>query len=74
MNRNTHVAREAGADGVFLINHGISDVKLFHNHAEVADSHPGCAIFRTKRHEISRGPAEFRKIFRNLPSCPRLSC
>ncbi len=38
--RNTQVAREAGADGVFLINHGMADVELLDIHGAVADAHP----------------------------------
>lgn len=38
---NTQIAREAGADGVFLINHGMTDEALLDIHKEVADAHPG---------------------------------
>lgn len=38
--RNTRVARDAGADGVFLINHGMADEALLDIHAAVADAHP----------------------------------
>jgi uncharacterized protein len=38
---NAQIAREAGADGVFLINHGMADEPLLEIHASVADAHPG---------------------------------
>jgi len=38
---NVMVARDAGADGVFLINHSISDNTLLHIHHEVLDAFPG---------------------------------
>lgn len=38
--RNARVAREAGADGVFLINHGMADEALLDIHGAVADAHP----------------------------------
>lgn len=37
--QNTQIAREAGADGVFLINHGMSDPCLLEIHGSVADTH-----------------------------------
>lgn len=39
--RNTVIAREAGADGVFLINHGAADRPLLDIHESVATAHPG---------------------------------
>jgi len=39
--RNTRIAREGGADGVFLINHGMADEALLDIQGEVADAHPG---------------------------------
>jgi uncharacterized protein len=39
--RNARIARDAGADGVFLINHGISDRELLDVHAAVADEQRG---------------------------------
>ena len=39
--RNTRVAHEGGADGVFLINHGMADEALLDIHGAVADAHPG---------------------------------
>lgn len=39
--RNTQVAREAGADGVFLINHDVADEALLDIHAAVTAAHPG---------------------------------
>ncbi|MBM3979723.1 MAG: adenine phosphoribosyltransferase [Planctomycetes bacterium] len=38
--QNAGIAREAGADGVFLINHGMADEALLHIHGAVADAHP----------------------------------
>jgi hypothetical protein len=38
--RNTEVARNAGADGAFLINHHMGDDELLSIHAEVAALHP----------------------------------
>jgi predicted TIM-barrel enzyme len=38
--RNAQVARDAGADGVFLINHGLTDEQLLDIHATVADAQP----------------------------------
>jgi predicted TIM-barrel enzyme len=38
--RNTQVSRDAGADGVFLINHGMADEALLDIHRTVADAHP----------------------------------
>lgn len=38
---NAKVARKAGADGVFLINHGMRDEQLLGIHAEVRLDHPG---------------------------------
>jgi predicted TIM-barrel enzyme len=38
--RNSQVARDAGADGVFLINHGMADASLLDIHAAVAGAHP----------------------------------
>jgi predicted TIM-barrel enzyme len=38
--RNTQVAREAGADGVFLINHSMLDETLLTIHTDVAAAHP----------------------------------
>jgi len=37
--RNTHIAREAGADGVFLINHGLPPDTLLEIHSVVANAH-----------------------------------
>lgn len=39
--RNTKIARDAGADGVFLINHGMADVELLAIHEAVVDDNPG---------------------------------
>lgn len=39
--RNAAVARDAGADGVFLINHALPDADLLAIHDAVADAHPG---------------------------------
>ncbi len=39
--RNAQAAREAGADGVFLINHGMADDALLAIHETVADAHFG---------------------------------
>jgi len=39
--RNSRVARDAGADGVFLINHAMADEALLRIHGEVADAFPG---------------------------------
>ena len=39
--RNVKVARDAGADGVFLINHGMGDAALLDIHETVADANPG---------------------------------
>src|SRR3954447_5752900 len=39
--RNSRLAREAGADGVFLINHAIADEELLAIHDDVAGAHPG---------------------------------
>lgn len=39
--RNTQLSRDTGADGVFLINHGMTDQALLAIHEAVADSHPG---------------------------------
>jgi phosphoribosylanthranilate isomerase len=39
--RNTGIAREAGADGAFLINHGMADEALLDIQAAVADTHTG---------------------------------
>ena len=39
--RNAAVAREAGADGCFLINHSIGSKELLAIHAAVADANPG---------------------------------
>ena len=39
--RNTDLAQEAGADGVFMINHTINDHALLDIHAANADAHPG---------------------------------
>lgn len=39
--RNAHIAREAGVDGVFLINHGMADEALLAIHESVADAHSG---------------------------------
>ena len=38
--RNARIARDAGADGVFLINHAISDRRLLEIHEQVASSFP----------------------------------
>ncbi|QEL20929.1 BtpA/SgcQ family protein [Limnoglobus roseus] len=38
--RNARAAREAGADGVFLINHGMADEALLDIHGAVADANP----------------------------------
>jgi hypothetical protein len=38
---NSRIARDAGADGVFLINHAMSDSELLDIHTEVAGQHPG---------------------------------
>ena len=38
--RNSQIARDAGADGVFLINHGMAAPSLLDIHATVADVHP----------------------------------
>ena len=38
--RNARTAREAGADGVFLINHWMADEALLAIHEAVADAHP----------------------------------
>jgi len=38
--RNTQIARDARADGVFLINHSMSDEALLDVHDAVADAHP----------------------------------
>src|SRR4051794_33932380 len=38
--RNAQVAREAGADGVFLINHGMVDEELLNVQAKVAATQP----------------------------------
>ncbi|MFO0864770.1 MAG: BtpA/SgcQ family protein [Gemmataceae bacterium] len=38
--RNAHVAREAGADGVFLINHGLTEEHLLEIHGYVANAQP----------------------------------
>lgn len=38
--RNAGIAREAGASGVFLINHGMADAALLDIHTAVADEHP----------------------------------
>lgn len=38
--RNVLIARDAGADGVFLINHGMPDANLLAIHASVATVHP----------------------------------
>ncbi|MBN9521474.1 adenine phosphoribosyltransferase [bacterium] len=38
--RNSAVARDAGADGVFLIDHGTADADLLDIHAAVVDAHP----------------------------------
>jgi len=38
--RNVQVSRDAGADGVFLINHGMPDRSLLAIHETVADAHP----------------------------------
>lgn len=37
--RNVRIAREAGADGAFLINHGMADQALLDIHTAVADTH-----------------------------------
>ena len=39
--RNAHIAREAGADGAFLINHGMADAALLDIHAAVVAAHTG---------------------------------
>lgn len=39
--RNAGIARDAGADGVFLINHGMADEALLDIHEAVADAHHG---------------------------------
>ena len=39
--RNTKIARDAGADGVFLINHGMADAELLDIHEAVADANAG---------------------------------
>lgn len=39
--RNAMIARDAGADGVFLINHGMADEALLAVHDAVAGAHPG---------------------------------
>jgi hypothetical protein len=40
--RNARIARDAGADGVFLISHGkVSDLALLDLQGEVAEAHPG---------------------------------
>jgi len=39
--RNARVARDAGADGVFLINHSIDAAALISIHQEVSAQHPG---------------------------------
>src|SRR5215469_16423548 len=39
--RNVRIAREAGADGVFLINHGMADEVLLDIHTAVADRQTG---------------------------------
>jgi hypothetical protein len=39
--RNTRIAREAGAHGVFLINHGMAEEALLDIHAAVADAQTG---------------------------------
>src|SRR5262249_43808763 len=39
--RNARIAREAGADGAFLINHGMADEALLDIHAAVADTQTG---------------------------------
>jgi len=38
--RNTRVARDAGTEGVFLINHGLTDEDLLEVHSKVAEAHP----------------------------------
>lgn len=38
--RNAQVAHDAGADGVFLINHGLSGEYLLEIHSKVAEAHP----------------------------------
>src|SRR4051794_7665824 len=38
--RNAQIARDAGADGAFLINHGLTDEELLEIHTKVADAHP----------------------------------
>ncbi|MBI2566855.1 MAG: hypothetical protein HYV63_07490 [Candidatus Schekmanbacteria bacterium] len=50
--RNAQIAREAGADGAFLINHGMADEALLDIHAAVAGKQtgrdarvPGCVYF-----------------------------
>jgi len=42
--RNVRIAREAGADGVFLINHGMSSDELLRIHGEVAADNSGLWI------------------------------
>jgi len=42
--RNAGIARAAGAEGVFLINHGMADVELLGIHEVVADAHSGWFI------------------------------
>ena len=39
--RNTQIARDAQSDGVFLINHEMSDEELLAIHSAVAEAHPG---------------------------------
>lgn len=39
--RNATIARDAGSDGVFLINHGMTDEALLAIHDAVVDDHPG---------------------------------
>ena len=39
--RNTAIAKEAGADGVFLINHSISSDELLEIHEKVVEQFPG---------------------------------
>lgn len=38
---NTRIARDAGTDGVFLIDHGMAEENLLAIHDAVADAHPG---------------------------------
>jgi hypothetical protein len=61
--RNAAIARQAGADGIFLINHGISSDELFAIHRRVLMEHP--SYWWIGLNCLDLAPDE---VFRRLPA------